>query len=244
MCRISTRRDLVTDIPIYGSDADANALTVYVTALPSYGYLTINKSTTARVATRTGYRIPNGDPFSPFAYYPTQYWYGTDSFSYYMTDGCSTTATISCTISVAFYDYPPVAEGANLETPENTEITVAMSATDLETVATSLVFSITTLPDPDLGVLRRVSTNNLVVANELFNPGENTVKFVPVTYACCDNAIFTFQVKDSAGQISNSASVSIEILGVNQKPVASASNIVVQRGVRTAIPLNSVDPDK
>ena len=244
VCSISTREDIAADIPIYGSDADANALSVYVTSLPSAGYLSVNKSTTARIAVNTQYHIPDGNPYAYFLYTPNLHASGSDSFQYYLSDGCSKTQTITCSISVAFYDYPPVATSSNTNTTENIAATFTMVASDIETPASQLVFSITSLPDSSLGVLRRVSTGNLVVVNELFNPGENTVRFVPVTYACCDIALFTFQAMDGAGQTSNSATLGIYIIGVNQGPTPSASNVLVTRGVRAPITLNAYDPDK
>lgn len=214
-----------------------------MTALPSRGYLTINKSTTARVAL-SSYSIPDGSP-SPFFYYvPNLRFYGTDSFQYYLSDGCSRTAVISCSITVTFYDYPPVATSTVSNTTENQQAVFVMDGSDVETPTSGLVFTITSLPDPTLGVLRRVSTNNLVVINERLNPGENSVLFVPVTYACCDIATFNFVVRDSAGQTSTPGTLGISIIGVNQVPTPSAANVTVERGVRTPIIFNAWDPDR
>jgi hypothetical protein len=51
-------------------------------------------------------------------------------------------------------------------------------------------------------------------------------------------------VEDSASQTSNIATVTVYIVGVNQVPVASASNLQVDRGVQTAIVLSVFDPDR
>lgn len=51
-------------------------------------------------------------------------------------------------------------------------------------------------------------------------------------------------MRDSAAQVSNTATGSIYITGVNQQPVASASSLQVDRGVRTPIVLSVFDPDR
>lgn len=118
-----------------------------------------------------------------------------------------------------------------------------MLGEDVETSSDKLVYFITTLPDPNLGVLRRVSNNALVVVNEKMSRGEDTILFVPVNYACCDIASFFFQVQDSAGQTSDPQTAEIEIFGINQTPTPSATNVAVNRGAKVAITLKAWDPD-
>lgn len=244
VCTATTREDISVEVPISGSDADGNALTVFLTKLPSRGYLTVNKSTTARVALSTSYNMPDGNAYAFFNYVPNLYYYGSDSFQYYLSDGCSITATISCSLTINYYNYPPVAIATSASILENTPSPIRLNGSDVETPNSRLVYFVTSLPDPTLGVLRRVSTGNLVVVNERLNPGEDTLQFVPVTYACCDIASFTFQVQDIENKTSTPATAEVDIIGVNQPPTVSANDATVERGSRTAIVLTASDPDR
>lgn len=243
VCTATTREDIEVLVPITGSDPDGNALSVYLTRLPAKGHLTVSQSSDTRVVTSTKYTIPDGSPTPFFRYIPDLHVHGSDTFQYYLSDGCSVSATVTCSITITDFDYPPTASDSYITTDENKAVRVTMSGEDVETPSTGLIYFVTTLPDPNLGVLRRVSNNALVVVNEKMGRGEDTILFVPVDYACCDIASFYFQVQDSAGQLSDPQTAEIEIFGINQTPTPSASNVVVNRGANVSITLKAWDPD-
>ena len=72
------------------SDADGNALTAIIEALPTHGQLTFNA---------------NGS----FVYVPEANYHGTDAFSYRVTDGIDTTTAALAQISVQSVNDAPVA---------------------------------------------------------------------------------------------------------------------------------------
>jgi hypothetical protein len=193
-CSVTTVEDVSANIAIQATDPDANGMYVFVTVLPTMGSLYVNSSTTTVVSRNTQYTLPNGNPTSPFYYTPNLHAYGSDSFTYYVNDGCASTAAVSCAITVTYYNYPPVAYAVATSTNENVNLIVTMNGTDVETPTSGLIFMITQLPDPTLGVLKHVATGATVTVNTMFTAGENTVLFVPVQYACCDIAQFTYQV--------------------------------------------------
>lgn len=193
VCTVATTEDISANVPVTGTDPDGNGLQIIVEKLPTIGKLYTN-STGVAIATGTTYTIPDGSVTAAFYYTPNLHLYGSDSFQYYLTDGCARSASVSCSISVAFFDYPPTVTSISTSTNENVNLVVTMVGSDIETASNKLVYSITSLPDPNLGVLQHVSTKTPVVVNELFTAGENTVLFVPVQYACCDIAQFTYLV--------------------------------------------------
>jgi hypothetical protein len=192
---LTLREDITTDVAVGAYDPDGNAMTIIVETLPALGILYINKSTTSPVVKGSTYNIPDNAINAPFSFGPSLHLYGTDFFQYYVSDGCARSASINATLTISFYDYPPVVYSVSMNTSENTATTVTLNGTDVETQSSGLSYIILSLPDPTLAVLKRVSTGNNVQVNDVFNPGENTVRLVPVTYACCDNAQFTYQVE-------------------------------------------------
>ena len=188
------REDITTDFPVTGFDPDGHAMSIVVETLPTLGTLYLNKSSTIAVVKGNTYNLPDNGVNPPFSFVPKLHVYGSDFFQYYINDGCARSASLNATIYVTFYDYPPVVYGIATNTSENVASIITLNGTDVETPAASLVYVILSLPDPTLGVLKRVTTGNNVQVNDVFNAGENSVRLVPTTYACCDNAQFTYQV--------------------------------------------------
>lgn len=198
MCTVTTREDIAVEVPVTGYDPDGNAMYVIVETLPTIGTLYLNRTSAAAIVRGTSYVIPDGSQSPFFGYTPGLRKYGTDYFQFYLFDGCSRSASLNCSITVTFFDYPPVAVNQFLNTSENSNFVFTMSGSDVETPDAQMVYIILSLPDPALGVLRHVSSGATVVLNEVF---PNVVQFVPVRYACCDNAVFTYQVLLKRGSV-------------------------------------------
>lgn len=194
MCTVTTREDIAVEIPVTGYDPDGNAMYVVVETLPSIGTLYLNKSSSSVINKDTQYVIPDGSQGAFFGYTPGLRKYGSDYFQFYLSDGCARSASLNCSIGVTFFDYPPVGNNVLMNATENVNLNFIMNGTDVETPSAQLVFIILSTPDPALGVLRRVSTGAAISVNDVLSVGENTVQFVPVRYACCDIAMFTYQV--------------------------------------------------
>ena len=142
-----------------------------------------------------------------FIYTPALNYNGTDSFTYRVINGASTSAATTVTLNIIAINDVPVAVDDNYSTNEDTALTVATlgvlsNDSDAETATPSLVASLVT--GPAHGTL---SFN----ANGSFN-------YTPTAnYNGPDS--FTYKVNDGALD-SNIATVNLTISAVNDAPVA------------------------
>jgi hypothetical protein len=128
-------------------------------------------------------------------YTPATHWSGTDTFSYTISNG-EGTDTADVTVTVNPVDYPPVANGVNVSTNENSPVTVTLSGTDVE--GSSLSFAID--QDPSHGTLGAMS--------------DHTVTYYPAgNFSGTDT--FTYYASDGE-QASSSATVTVTVNAVTQ----------------------------
>ena len=170
-------------------DVDGDPMTAQLVSGPSHGTLTLNAD-------------------GSYTYLPAPNYYGSDSFTYRVTDGVLTSANATVNITVTAVNDPPVATNDSYTTPEDTALTVP--------VGTGLLVNDT---DPDGDPLTVVVSPVTVPAHGTVTLNANgTFTYTPATnYNGPDS--FTYRVSDGLLQ-SAPATVNINVTPVNDAPVA------------------------
>lgn len=143
-----------------------------------------------------------------FTYTPAANFHGTDSFTFRANNGVaqdSNTSTVDITVTEV--NDLPVANSQSVNTDSNTPVAIALTGTDVETAAESLVFAVTT--NPTHGSLSGSGTNLT------YTPNAN--------YSGPDSFQFTVQDNgDGAAAALTSAAATVSIT-VNDKVAPSIS---------------------
>ena len=196
----TTNQNVATNVALSATDVDSPTLTYSIKTQPLHGALSGNGAN--------------------WVYTPATNYYGSDSFTYAVSDGqLSATATASITIN--HVNQAPVAQNVSATTNQNVATNVALSATDVD--SPTLTYSIKTQP-----LHGALSGNG---ANWVYTPATN--------YYGSDS--FTYAVSD--GQLSATATASITINHVNQAPVAQNVSATTNQNVATNITLSATDID-
>ena len=176
----TTEEDTPVDFTLTASDVDGDTLTYIIVTSPTNGSITLN-----------------GPDLN---YTPNPDYNGSDSFTFVANDGFedSNIATVSITINSV--NDPPVANDQSVSTDEDTEVNIALTATDIE--GNSLTYTIVT--DAING---SVSLNDAIAT---YTPD--------LDYFGPDS--FAFTVNDGFDD-SNTAIISITVDPVNDSPTAS-----------------------
>lgn len=230
----------VTQMSAVDPDPDDTVFTYYVANAPSKGTLTQSNGTPC-----SGYPCLVSSS-NTLLFTPVMYDYGTPytSFSFFVLDshGLSSNTNASATISVIHVNHPPVAVSSSSSGLENTNITVAINISDIDTPNTALLsVIILSLPPVSLGVLTMQNGTALKVGDAI---NYQSLIFVPVQYAN-GNASFTFRASDGQA-FSNIASVLVIVIAVIQPPscgISPPSPFIVPKFSSTTIQLLSNDPD-
>ncbi|MDE2420394.1 MAG: tandem-95 repeat protein [Gammaproteobacteria bacterium] len=196
----TTNENTATNVTLVATDVDSPTLTYTITTQPQHGTLT-----------GTG---------ANWVYTPATNYYGTDTFSYSVSDG-QLSATATGGITVNHVNQAPVAKSVSATTNENVAANVILVATDVD--SPTLTYSITT--QPQHGTLTGSGTN------WVYTPATN--------YYGSDT--FTYSVSD--GQLSATATGSITVIHVNQAPVAQNVTATTNENTSTNIPLIATDVD-
>jgi Bacterial Ig domain len=213
---VSVTKNIATAINELTNDTDPNTggvidpTTVKIITAPTHGKDVIN--TTTGVITYT----------------PTTGYTGPDSFTYTVKDKAglvSNTATVSITVSAVL---PPVAN------PDTVSVT--------KNIATA-INELTNDTDPNTGGAIDPTTVKIVTApthgKTAINATTGVITYTPTTgYTGPDS--FTYTVKDKAGQLSNTAKVSITV-AAPKPPVAAADTVSANKN--TAIVINELTND-
>ncbi|MBI3873755.1 MAG: tandem-95 repeat protein, partial [Arcobacter sp.] len=169
------------------TDADTNlsSLSYSKVSNPSRGTVTVNSNGT-------------------FTYTPTANYNGTDSFSYKVSDGeNNVTQTVNITVNPV--NDAPVATFSSLSTNEDTNFTGTLTATDIDTNSSNLVYNL---------VIN--ASHGTVTVNS-----NGTFTYVPIAnYYGADS--FSYKVNDGS---SNSATqeVNITVTSIDDAPIAISS---------------------
>ncbi|KMO72518.1 cadherin-like domain-containing protein [Mycolicibacterium obuense] len=147
---------------------------------------------------------------APYTYTPNADFNGTDSFTYSVSDGSSTSALATVTINVAAVDDGPVAANDSLSATEDNPLTFtpgALLGNDASTSGGTL--SVDSFTQPANGTL-------VLNANGTFTytPNANFFGVDTFTYTATDGS-FT----------SGSATVSVNVAGVDDAPVITGVNV-------------------
>ncbi|MBW4487729.1 MAG: tandem-95 repeat protein [Trichocoleus desertorum ATA4-8-CV12] len=195
---VSTNEDTVVTIPVLTNDTDAegNTLTIDNFSTPAKGSLSQNNGV--------------------FTYTPTANANGSDSFTYTISDGNSGTASATVNVTITPVNDAPIAISDAVSTNEDTIVTIAALANDIDVEGNAL--SITGNTNPVHG---SVISNN------------GTFRYTPTTNFNGSDS-FTYTISDGNGGTA-SATVNVTITPVNDLPKALGDLLVVAAPTSTSI---------
>ena len=188
-----------SDVAMSATDTDGGTLSYSITANPSHGNISsVNSATGA------------------FTYTPTANYYGSDSFTYSVTDGIFIISQ-NVAVTINGVNDAPTATTQALSTDEDTPITGVLGATDIDPSDT-LTFS----------VISSTSGCSADISHGTFLLDTNgTYTYTPdANYYGTDG--FCYKVQDDSGTStsdSNLQEVTITIASINDAPVATTSTI-------------------
>ncbi|WP_136807923.1 fibronectin type III domain-containing protein [Desulfosediminicola flagellatus] len=197
------------DTPLSGqlnaNDPDGDALVFAVVAQPGHGTVTVK-----------------GDTGS-FTYIPALNYFGSDTFSYKVSNSVGASNLATVTINVSQVNDAPLASSTSISLNENASYSGQLTAKDVE--GSSLTY-----------VLVAQAGNGTVnlSTSGFFNyiPQQN--------YSGSDS--FTFKVSDGSST-SNTAQVNIAVQHVNKAPITESSSFTVDQGVPYSGQLVATDED-
>ncbi|HEX8833244.1 MAG TPA: Ig-like domain-containing protein, partial [Abditibacteriaceae bacterium] len=185
---VTTDEDTAKTVVLSGRDADGDTLTYSIVSQPTRGTL--------------GPLVTNNGIVSVL-YTPSANTSGEDSFTYRVSDGVTTSATATVSVSVQAVNDAPSAIDQSVSATPNTAKSIILTARDLDN--TTLTFTIVT--PPQHGTLSEMTTGP--------NATQRTLTYTPEAgYSGADS--FTWKANDSIAD-SNIATVSITVRAV---PVA------------------------
>ena len=186
---VSTEEDTPVTITLTGSDTEGDALTFAIATPPSKGSLGTLDSSTGEVR-----------------YTPDENENGADSFSFTVSDGEADSAEATVTINLGVVNDAPVADAQEVETAEDTPLTLTLSASDPD--SDTLTYEVVT--QPTNGSLSGDAPNLTYTSDENYNGADS----------------FTFKANDGNDD-SEIVSVSLSVTPVNDAPTV-ASEIIDQ----------------
>ncbi len=161
---------------------------------------------------------PNGS----FTYDPTPNYNGADSFTYQASNGTLTSPTTTVSLTVTSVNDLPVAVAQSVQTNEDVPLPITLAATDPD--AGPLTYIIVAAP--------LQGTLSGTGANRTYTPAAN--------YNGADS--FTFKVNDGVVD-SNTVTVSINVLSVEDIPVANSQTLTMTGATTLPITLTGSDPE-
>jgi gliding motility-associated-like protein len=164
-----------------------------------------------------------------YIYTPYPDFYGTDSFTYYANDGSQNSAPILVTITVLPVNDAPIAANDAVTTNEDTPLGISILSNDTDVDDVLDATMIVLITSPTQGTL----TINAATSAVVYSPNLNYN----------GNDSFTYQVKDAAGALSNTATVAIVIQPVNDVPIANADFATTPEETPVSIPVLANDSD-
>jgi hypothetical protein len=214
-------------VTLNGADADNCDLTFVIATGPTHG--AVNPITPLTCA-GTG-------PFTDTAtvdYTPTSGYNGPDSFTFTVSDGVTTSAPATVSITVGTPpNAPPTASPVSKSTPHDVATTVTLAGTDAETC--DLAFAIVT--GPANGSLGSIGTTNCALGSP--NSDSAPVLYTPAGgYVGPDS--FTYSASDG---VNPPVQATVTLTVTNAAPTANGSNQSTAQGVPVTFNLTGSDPD-
>ncbi|MGQ9609430.1 MAG: Ig-like domain-containing protein [bacterium] len=155
-------------------------------------------------------------------YIPNLNFYGTDVFTFNVSDGYLESQPAKVNITVNPVNDPPIAEPQQLKTFENTPVTITLKGYDLEDRIN--IYRIITQPSN--------GTLSGTVPVITYTPS-------PKFYGYDE---FTFRVSDGKAD-SETVKVVIEVIAVNEPPVAKEQTVITDEDTPVNVTLFGTDPD-
>ncbi|MGD9417531.1 MAG: Ig-like domain-containing protein [Verrucomicrobiota bacterium JB025] len=199
---VTVEEDSPVRIILNGSDADGDPLVYSVIGLPSHGVL-------------------SGTPTN-LTYTPTADFHGADFLSFRVSDGTAYSSVEKVEIEVEAVNDAPVAAGLTIETMEDTDVPVVLSATDAE--GDSMTYVV--VSQPEHGTLSGVAPDLSFRPDADFS-GTDT---------------FSYSANDGY-DVSEPATVTITVVPVNDPPVAAGSVVETDEDCPVRVVLNAGDAD-
>ena len=193
---LTSSEDGSVAIPLVATDQDGHAVTYVIVVPPSNGSL--------------GLVTTGADATAWVVYSPSENFSGVDTFTFKARDvlaADSNTATI--TVNVLPVNDAPVAPDQTVQTDEDTSVSIALTASDVEQSPLQFAVSIA----PQHGTLSAIVLGGSSSATVVYTPREN--------YHGVDT--FTFVAHDGDA-VSVAATVTLNVRAVNDAPVAVAQN--------------------
>ncbi|MCG8607944.1 tandem-95 repeat protein, partial [bacterium] len=163
-------------------------------------------------------------------YTPNLDFFGTDTFTYRVSDntgGTSNEATVMITVNPI--DDPPVAADDNATTNEDTPIVIPVAANDVDVDGTI---------DPSTVTIATIPNNGTVSVDG----STGSVNYTPnLNFFGSD--VFTYTVQDLQGITTNTASVTVSVVAVNDAPVAVGDTSFTLENTPVAINVAANDTD-
>ncbi|MCL4264506.1 MAG: tandem-95 repeat protein [Anaerolineae bacterium] len=205
----TTNEDTAVTIPVLANDSDVEGdpLTVTDVGTPTQG--------TA---------VRNGD--GSVTYTPDAHIYGTDSFTYTVSDGAGGLSVAAVTITIIPVNDPPLAVHDAATTTEDTAVTIDVLANDSDPDGDSL--TVTAVTSPTNGALTILP--------------DGRITYTPAAHFHGSDS-FTYTISDGSAQAT--ASVTITVNEVNDPPLAADDAILTAEETAVTIDVlaNDSDPD-
>ncbi|HYE32086.1 MAG TPA: tandem-95 repeat protein, partial [Methylomirabilota bacterium] len=193
-------------ITLSGSDAEGQTLAATIVGEPENGTL----STT--------------DDANVFRYQPNTNFFGSDLFTFTVSDGDAHSEAASIAITVHPVNDAPIAESGTATVNEDGEVEITLAASDVE--GSDLTYII--VAEPGQGTLTATAVSNVFT----YKPAAD--------YTGSDS--FSFEVND--GELgSGSAVVTIDVTPVNDAPVGLAANVEVNEDNTVLITMSGSDTE-
>lgn len=212
----STNEDTDVAISVLSNDTDSDSGLNLASVM--IGTAPANGSTSINTGTGVITYTPNAD------------FEGSDSFTYTVEDVWgeeSNLATVNVTVNPV--NDAPVAANDVIATNEDTLVSINVAANDTDVDAGDS-------PDTTTLALGTAPTNGTAVVNN------GLIDYTPdADYAGSDS--FTYTIEDSSGAVSNAATVTVSVIGVNDVPVAVADPASVDEDDSVEVDVLANDSD-
>ncbi|MFO1258044.1 MAG: Ig-like domain-containing protein [Gammaproteobacteria bacterium] len=213
-------------IKLTAQDVDGTIATFDVSSLPTNGTLYTDATLTTAVVIGTDYAATANT--RDFYFVPAANFNGSVNFLYGAKDnnGLSNLTDATATINIAAVNDAPVANNDTGSTNENTTLSVAAAGlltndTDVDVGATRTVASVNG-SGANVGTTIALTSGALLTVNAngsyTYNPNG---KFESLAQGGSTTDSFTYQAKDEFGALSNTATATITITGVNDAPTVN-----------------------
>lgn len=185
----------------------------------------------------------NGD--GSFTYVPDHNAFGTDNFTYNATDANGATALATVTITINAVNDAPVAADDTVSTTEDTAVNLNLIVNDSDIDGTVDGSTI------DLNPATVTEDKTFTVVGEGTYTVSNTgvLTFTPAANFQGVTSPRPYTVKDNNGLVSNTATITITVISVNDAPVAVGDAYTVAedgfltRNASNGVLINDSDPD-